>query len=313
MADATKNFAYSTVATAPSPAASGTSLVVQAGDGTKFPAVPFNATLWPVSSQPTTTNAEIVRVTGIATDTFTIVRAQESSSARTVVVGDQIAATITSKVLKDRIADDGWIEHDQTWVYASATSFTISGVDLTTVFTPGTKVSYNDGAVDYGTVSSSSFSTNTTVNLISNDDYSIANTTLTAPRYSRVGRPTGFPPLFQYTPTITGYSANPTSTAYNFITTGTQMLVSIVEATSGTSNATTKTYSAPITASTDTSGQWQYSAATTNLGVNTATPGLSRILNNTSTIDVFLDYAGGTWTASGSARVRSTALVFPFG
>lgn len=101
MADAHTNFAYSTVATAPSPASSGTSLVVAAGDGAKFPAVPFNATVWPVSTQPITTNAEIVRVTNIATDTLTITRAQESSSARVIVVGDQIAATITAKSLTD--------------------------------------------------------------------------------------------------------------------------------------------------------------------------------------------------------------------
>src|SRR3990167_2218463 len=101
MPDAHKNFAYSTVLTAPSPADSGTSLVVQSGDGTKFPTVPFNATIWPVSAQPTTANAEIVRVTNIATDTFTITRTQESTSARTVVVGDQIAATITALTLTD--------------------------------------------------------------------------------------------------------------------------------------------------------------------------------------------------------------------
>jgi hypothetical protein len=96
MADARKNFAYSTVATAPSPASSGTSLVVAASDGAKFPTAPFNATIWPVGAQPTTANAEIVRVTAVATDTLTITRAQESSSARTVVVGDQIAETVTA-------------------------------------------------------------------------------------------------------------------------------------------------------------------------------------------------------------------------
>lgn len=109
MADARKNFAYSTVATAPSPASSGTSLVVATGDGTKFPSAPFNATVWPVSSQPTTANAEIVRVTAIATDTFTITRAQESSSARSIVVGDQIAATITKKTLDDFNEDSNLI------------------------------------------------------------------------------------------------------------------------------------------------------------------------------------------------------------
>ena len=99
--DAHKNFSYSTVATAPSPADSGTSLVVAAGDGTKFPTVPFNCTVWPTGVDPSTTNAEIVRVTNISTDTFTITRAQESSTARSIVVGDQIAATITSKTLTD--------------------------------------------------------------------------------------------------------------------------------------------------------------------------------------------------------------------
>ncbi len=99
--DAHANFAYSTVATAPSPATSGTSLVVAAGQGALFPTPPFNATVWPVNAQPTTANAEIVRVTNTATDTFTITRAQEGSSARTVIVGDQIAATITVKTLTD--------------------------------------------------------------------------------------------------------------------------------------------------------------------------------------------------------------------
>lgn len=101
MADAHKNLAYSTVATAPSPAASGTSLVVATGHGTRFPAVPFNATIWPASTVPDPSNAEIVRVTDISTDTLTITRAQEGTSARTVVVGDQIAATITKKTLDD--------------------------------------------------------------------------------------------------------------------------------------------------------------------------------------------------------------------
>lgn len=103
--DAHKNFAYSTVATAPSPASSGTSLVVASGEGTGFPSVPFNATVWPASTQPTAANAEIVRVTVIATDTFTIERTQEGSSARSIGIGDQIAATVTAKTFTD--VEDG--------------------------------------------------------------------------------------------------------------------------------------------------------------------------------------------------------------
>lgn len=95
------NFSYSTVATAPSPATSGTSLVVASGDGAIFPAVSFNAVIWPAGEQPTTTNAEIVRVTNVSTDTFTIDREEESTSARTVVIGDQIMAGVTKKMIDD--------------------------------------------------------------------------------------------------------------------------------------------------------------------------------------------------------------------
>jgi hypothetical protein len=99
MADVQANFSYSTVATAPSPASSGTSLVVAAGNGVLFPTAPFNAVVWPSGAQPLSTNSEIVRVTAISTDTLTIVRQQEGTSARTILVGDQIAAAITARWL----------------------------------------------------------------------------------------------------------------------------------------------------------------------------------------------------------------------
>lgn len=96
-----KNFSYSLVATAPSPASSGTSLVVSSGTGSLFPAVPFIATVWPVGQIPSASNAEIIKVTNVSSDTLTIVRQQESSNARTILVGDQIAATITTGVIDD--------------------------------------------------------------------------------------------------------------------------------------------------------------------------------------------------------------------
>ena len=101
MPDAHANFAVSTVATAPSPATSGTSVTVATGHGSRFPAVPFNATIAPAGTLPDPTNSEIVRVTARSGDVLTITRAQESSIARSVTVGDVIAATITAKTLTD--------------------------------------------------------------------------------------------------------------------------------------------------------------------------------------------------------------------
>jgi hypothetical protein len=97
--DQLRNFAASLVATAPSPATSGTSLVVTAGQGSYFPATPFDATIWPSGVQPTNTNAEIVRVTNVSTDTFTITRAQYGTTAQSIAVGYQIAQTVDANLL----------------------------------------------------------------------------------------------------------------------------------------------------------------------------------------------------------------------
>jgi hypothetical protein len=96
--------AISSVATAPSPATSGTSLVVASGEGTRFgSAFSFNATVCPAGQTPTPANSEIVRVSARpgSADTLTIARAQEGSSARTIVAGDLIFVGVTPKVLTD--------------------------------------------------------------------------------------------------------------------------------------------------------------------------------------------------------------------
>lgn len=85
--------ALSTVATAPSPASSGTSLTVASGQGSRFGTPPFYATIWPAGSQPSASNSEIVLVTAISSDTLTITRAQQGSSARSILVGDQVSST----------------------------------------------------------------------------------------------------------------------------------------------------------------------------------------------------------------------------
>lgn len=108
--DVHENFAYTTVATAPSPATSGTSLVVAAGGGALYPATPFNVVIWQAGANPTTTNSEIARVTNVSTDTLTITRGAPSGGGlngevnnqnRSIVVGDQVALANTSKVLVD--------------------------------------------------------------------------------------------------------------------------------------------------------------------------------------------------------------------
>lgn len=99
--DIHKNLAISSVATAPTPATSGTSLTVKAGEGARFGAPPFNATAWPANAVPTPANAEVIRVTAVAGDVLTIARGQEGSTPRAIGTNDLLAATITAKTLTD--------------------------------------------------------------------------------------------------------------------------------------------------------------------------------------------------------------------
>lgn len=101
MFDAHANLAYATVATAPAPAASGTSLTVANGLGALFPTAPFNCTVYPPNVSPLASNAEIVRVTAVVGDVFTITRAQEGTTARNIATGWQIANTATKLVFTD--------------------------------------------------------------------------------------------------------------------------------------------------------------------------------------------------------------------
>ena len=75
------------------------------------------------------------------------------------------------KNTRDWFNDAQWIEYGDgdasyTAAYASGTSFTINGVDVTAIYHAGRRIKITDTAATlYGTIASSSFSSNTTVNV----------------------------------------------------------------------------------------------------------------------------------------------------
>ena len=106
--DALANFASSTVLTPPTPPDSGTTLVLAAGTGGRFPAAVsgdvtthFNVVISPVNAQPLSTNSEIARCTNRSGDTLTLTRTQEGTAARTILVGDTVSAAVTAKRFTD--------------------------------------------------------------------------------------------------------------------------------------------------------------------------------------------------------------------
>ena len=99
-----KNFAKGTVSTTYD--ASATSIVMTTGHAARFPTqFPFMATWWNATDYPDPSddpNREIVMVTAVATDTFTVVRGQEGIAATTKNTGGKtykmIAGLVASHV-----------------------------------------------------------------------------------------------------------------------------------------------------------------------------------------------------------------------
>ena len=89
------------------------------------------------------------------------------------------------KNTRDWFNDAQWIEYGDgdgafTAAYASATSFTIAGVDVTSIYHAGRRIKLTattPGTI-FGTIASSSFSTNTTIN-VTWDSGSLANEAIT--------------------------------------------------------------------------------------------------------------------------------------
>lgn len=100
-----KDYATSSVLTAPSPADSGTSLVVQAGHGARFPAAPFYVTVHPPSEFPTLDNAEKLLVSAKSTDTFTIARGEGDTDPQDIEAGWRISNALFLGDLPDTFDD----------------------------------------------------------------------------------------------------------------------------------------------------------------------------------------------------------------
>lgn len=213
------------------------------------------------------------------------------SNTTTFLRGDGTFASVN-------VSTDGWTQDSTyTWVYASASTFTIASTDLTTVFTKGTRLRFKQGgSYKYYVVVSSSFSTNTTVTVAVNTDYTIANAAITDTYYSYQQNPQGFPTWFTFTTTHGGFSVDPT---YTFIykINGNDCVINYNGAVSaGTSNATSYTITLPVTAS-QLDFYW---AGVYNNGTWSTGMGRAETVGSSATLTITRDASGTVWTNSGS-------------
>lgn len=107
-----------------------TSLDVSPGTGAIFPnpgaGQQFNVTL----IDAITGDYEIVKVTGRSTDTFTIVRAQESTAARAFVLGDKVELRVTAEGLNGMVQESATQTLTNKTIDANATGNNIVNVGV---------------------------------------------------------------------------------------------------------------------------------------------------------------------------------------
>jgi hypothetical protein len=114
-----------------------------------------------------------------------------------------------------------------------------------------------------------------------------------------------------WTPTLTGFSANPTNSVYRYSLNGKVCTLAIRQGANGTSNATTFTISLPFTAATITNMLWMApTAAIVNNGATPTTSGMAQIASAGTTMELFIDQNNGAWTAANGKRVKGMQIVY---
>lgn len=128
-----------------------TSLTVASGAGSKFPTLTgsqyFYCTL---SDTATALQIEIVKVTARSTDTFTIVRAQEGTTAKAYLAGDKVELRYTAAGISDGLSACAQLSSNNT--FTGTNSFLTSGISTASISGMTTPLSVSQGGTGVATL-----------------------------------------------------------------------------------------------------------------------------------------------------------------
>lgn len=201
------------------------------------------------------------------------------------------------------VPTDGWTSAGETWTYASASTFTISG-DKTAKYLAGTRLKFTQTTVKYFVVVSSSYSApNTTVTVAVNTSYTIANAAISSNYYSYELSPAGYPDYYNFTPSWTNVTVgNGTVVArYSFDGKKVKGQVSLTYAAAAATTSITGqiTMTPPITAKADF--DYQAIGASGLVDAGTALYMGEAVLRSTNVIEIRVINASATyatWSAT---------------
>lgn len=209
-------------------------------------------------------------------------------------------------------AEDGWTAANETWTYASSTTFTIVG-DATSKYQKGDKLRLVQTTTKYFYVIGISFGgVDTTVTVTGGSDYSIANASITAPHFSHIENPVGFPQWLNWTPTYTGFSANPTGLIHRFKINGTTCTIAVRNVVNGTSNSTSFSFTLPVTAKTITDMFWHAPATGINNGSTITAPVCMEIASAATSVVLLTGYGASAtnWSSSNGKRIGTGSISY---
>jgi hypothetical protein len=218
---------------------------------------------------------------------------------------------------------DAWVPAGETWTYASASTFTVSG-DVTAKYSKGTRLKFTQTTVKYAVVVGSSHAAGTTtVTIAVNNDYTIANAAISANYLSYAANPQGYPKAFGYTPTWASDGGTQPTLGNGTLTGTFQIVGSVVTvvilfargSTSG--NGTGSIYSLSLPASYDGAlglGAYLSDAGTAEyVGVSRAGLATSNAIIQTNTATVNGQYWGPTTpftlATSDAARIAGSYIM----
>ena len=211
--------------------------------------------------------------------------------------GEHLRRSGTNIVGHNVLTSGGWLEiPDGSWSYASATTIMVPS-GAASIYAAGDQVRLKQGgAYKYFYVIAIA---DTTLTVTGGSDYSVANAAITDAAFSKGGG-VGHPGWYNWTPTYTGFSADPSGTLIFAITPQKTCKAFVTLTNLGTSNANNFQITSPVTATAHVMNALSYIV---NGGVGSISEGYAQIVSNNV---IRLATAGGTaaWTTSGSKGAR---------
>lgn len=242
-------------------------------------------------------NYEIITVTS---DSATNVNHAATTNAHTT--SEEVRMVVTAAELDG--FSDGWQPAAGTWTYASATTITVPS-GAASLYQKGDKIKLTQTSDKYFYIVSVA---DELLTVTGGSDYTVANAAITAPYYSKIENPQGFPAKFSFTSTVGGFSDYASNTIYFKIK---GSIITVYNASAaGTSDATTVTFSLPVTAGGDITATICGYIAVRDDGVHQSTPGYIYVSGTTAT--VYKSWFQTAFTATGDKRVYASALGFSY-